>query len=278
MPIYTLPPTTVGAAYGRSTPLLYPNAYDPSYPLPLITLCHSYGASRSDILSRFVLTEAHNFHRGCLIFAPDGVNDGLTSNKWFDYRDITAPAVKFFPDTIAEIKAHWNVDPKRSYGIGYSCGGFMIHRLAANFPELFTAIWTLSGSRIAGEATPATHIAATVVHGDGDTTVLTAGDATGATLPGSMGGTNYVSHAATAAAYAAQNGGGALGAAGSGGPAYDLVTAVVGSETTRALYAGLRKADRVEKQVIVGGNHSFSLSGRGGENIFVQLERYHRGV
>jgi polyhydroxybutyrate depolymerase len=276
MAYYTRPTTTFGASYGRSTTLIAPNAYDPGKTYPLVLILHSYGASGADIVPRLGFDEAHNFDDGVLILAPDGVNDGVTSNKWWDYTSTTADAFTYLKAIVDEVCAAWPVDTERVYIIGYSNGGFMAHRLVAAYQTRWTAIWTLAGSRITGETAISTAIPATIVHGDGDTTVLPDGDVTGATLPGSMGGTSYKSHTATAADY--DSGAGGSGTLNANYGSIDLVTAVVGAETTRRQYDGLTDATNVEKWTIEGGDHSFSLSARRGETVYLHMETYHRGV
>jgi polyhydroxybutyrate depolymerase len=239
---------------------------------------HSYGASGADILPRFGLESGHNFDDGCLIVAPDGVNDGVTSNKWWDYRTPGDVAITWLKDAVDYFIGLWPIDTTRVYVVGYSNGAFMAHRLVELYPTRFTAIWTLAGSRLTSAAAPNPAISATVVHGDGDTTVLTAGDVTGATLPGSMGGTSYKSHTATAADYDSAAGGD--GTLNSNYGSIDLVTAVGGAETTRRKYAtaNYTLSLMVEKWTVEGGDHSFSLSARRGETLFVQLQTFHRGV
>lgn len=276
MAFYTRPSATFGSGAGRPTTLIVPNAYDPLKTYPLIIILHSYGLTGVDVVPRLAMDEAQNFDDGVFVLAPDGVNDGAGTNKHFAYGSAATKAAEttYLTGLRDSVVASW---PVSWVGIwGYSNGGLKADELAAEYPAKFNMLLTLAGPDVLANSTASTgiEVPTVTIHGDSDTTVLTAGDAAAATLPGSLstyGG--YRSALATAAARHTRNGGsGTLGATGTGGAALDLVTAVAGAETTRQKYTTTRDYF----WSIVGGNHSFSFTARRGETCFVHAKNNHR--
>jgi poly(3-hydroxybutyrate) depolymerase len=285
MAYYTRPSTTLGSGAGRSTTLLVPNAYDPAKSYPLYVVLHNYDDPGGTILSRLQLEQGHNFDDGAFIICPDGEPDGA-SNAHFNYWTLGGD-FDYISDLIAEaVSLGWSIDATRIYGVGYSNGGFMIRQLVDNNPSLFTATVTICGglsgtndSNDAGIAVPGIHI-----HGDSDLTVLPAGDAAAATLPGSLAGhggvgsTGYVSVANTIAAMKTRNG--ESGALESAGADINLVSADGGgAECVRQKVAGTSAATAIESWTLTTVDHAISLvDDTWLTYIHTWLETNHRGA
>jgi len=280
MPYYTLPSTTVGAAFGRSTTLKVPNAFDPRKTYPLLVLLHNYGSTGAGLQTRLGLAGAPQMDDGVIIFAPNATLTDGGANTYWNYWNTAAGDFQFINDTVAEIKANWPVSWVA--GLGYSNGGFMTIQLAIQYPSLFHAMFTHAAA--AGVNDPVTPAAYTIphfhYHGSIDATVLPAGDATGATLPGSLSGhggvgsVGYTSTTVTVSQSNARNGGaGSLGAAGA---AFDYVTDVGGSETTAQAYSGTTSQSAVELWTGTGANHGMTIASQKGGLILSKLRANHR--
>ncbi len=283
MPYHTRPSAILSAGV-RPVTLIAPNGYDPlSFTYPIVLILHNYGSTGAEIIGRLALDEAHNMDNGCFVISPDGQFYG--GNRYWDYwtpgGDFT-----YLTGLITEaISLGWKVDATRIYGVGYSNGAFMVRQIADQNPSTLTATFTMGGGLSGTNDLNATGVAVPGVHwhGDTDTTVLTAGDATAATLPGilsghgGVGSSGYKSASATDADMATRNGVGGGLAANYG--SINFVTADgAGAETTRRRYEASTNGTAVERWTGVGVDHTVSLAVNQGQKVFEWLQRNHRGA
>lgn len=282
MPWITPPTLTYGASFSRPTTIRPPLAYNPNRSYPLLVVLHNYGATGADMVTRFCLDEAVSFDDGAFVLCPTALPNGSGHNQWNYWSAYTqgdgGDIDYLLNGLIVPILAACPIDRKRVFLVGYSNGAFMSHQLARLRPDLFTAAFTAAGCN--GTSDPSTALAHTIPwvhwHGDSDGTVLYAGDASGATLPGDLMGHGYIGGVATAALHASWN-----GLAGSLGAQYDtidFVTAVAGAETSRKKYSGTTTENAVEHWIGVGVDHAISLTGtqRMGQILFTWLATNHR--
>lgn len=264
MAYYTPPSLVVGASFGRSTNLIIPNDWRPTRSYPLYMVLHPYGGLPASILTSFGLDRGHNFDDGRIIFAPTGLLDSFSTRHWKYWVTGAGTDFDFLASCIAETKARFNI----SYVVawGYSNGGFMSIQLHLQNPGLFHALVTFAAAGGTNDSTSQAAVPTPHLHviGTTDATVLPAGDANAATLPGDLAGhggvgsTGYVSDVNTVAAAASRNGlGGSLGAAGA---AFDLSTggtpSGAGAETTAQAYSGTTSQNAVELWSEAANGHS----------------------
>ena len=134
-------------------PLVVPANYDASKPAPLVILIHGYpsnGAQQESYFNLSALVDEHGF----IFAAPDGTveKEGDKNRFWnagelccnLQGSDVNDAAyLKTFIDAI---RAKYNIDSKRIFMSGHSNGGFMVHRMAYEYPETIAAIVALNGS------------------------------------------------------------------------------------------------------------------------------------
>lgn len=123
----------------RQALVVVPSSYDPLQAYPLVFVFHWRGATSG------IARIAHNLEpaaAGRAIFAyPDG-----TGNTW----DVTLHGVNQDMDLVFAVRdalrAEYCVDQRRTFGTGYSAGGFFVNQLACRYgADLLTAIAPQSG-------------------------------------------------------------------------------------------------------------------------------------
>ena len=281
MTYYTTPSLTVGASFGRSVDLILPNAWNPNRSYPLCLMLHSYGATGNDIHTRTLYGEAPQIDDGCIVLAPTTSNNDAGVGYWKYWATGGVDDFDYLSSIVAEARARFSVSSV--WGIGYSNGGFMTIQMSLQYPTLYDAMVTIA---CAGGTNDSTAVAVKAIahwhcHGDADTTVLPAGDAAAATLPGSLAGhggigsAGYVSTATTVAQFAARNGN--VSSLGAPGTAFDLWTAGTpagtGAESAEESYTGTPTVSRV---LAAAANHTLTVSSasatsKGGTRIFSWL-------
>lgn len=287
MPYFTKPTTTITPAgfSGRSCTLRAPNFYKPTRSYPILLVLHQYGANSTDILSRFRLTDAHNFDSGVLVLAPEGQVDGITANQHWNYWTLGSTSdFAWLAALIAEVQAQgWPVDTTKIFVTGYSNGAFMAHQLRIQYPNLFTSGFTINGAAgdqdSSAELTPCpwAHVQST-----NDSTVRPEGDPLAADLPGSLGGrggvgsTGYLSDEDTAALHAAQNG--LAGSLGANTGNIDFSSDVANAETTVQETSDETPGTASQLWRIVNGTHTINLHPTEGRRIYNWMLANHRGV
>jgi polyhydroxybutyrate depolymerase len=133
--------------------LVVPTNYDESKPVPLVVLVHGYTGNGAQQESYFKLSAlADEF--GFIFAAPDGTveKQGQKNRFWnagelccnFQGSDVNDAA--YLKTLIDAIRGKYSIDNKRIYMSGHSNGGFMVHRMAYEYPETIAAIVALNGS------------------------------------------------------------------------------------------------------------------------------------
>jgi polyhydroxybutyrate depolymerase len=139
----------------RPAEVYVPSSYDGQTPLPLLLVLHGL-ASASDfpdilatVRSAFPLKSLAESRRFLLCY-PIGTLDA--QNRWFwngpDFLSFSNPDRDdsgYLRALIEEIQRRFRVDPKRIYATGYSSGGAMCHRFAAENSELVAGIVSMAG-------------------------------------------------------------------------------------------------------------------------------------
>lgn len=261
-------PLVVERPYDVTTP----SKYDPNVPTPLVLLLHGYTAT-AKIQDGYFLMSALAEQKGFLLALPDGTVNSVGENFWnatdacCDGFESGVDDVAYLAAVIEDMKARFNVDPKRIYAVGHSNGGFMAHRLACDLASEIAGIVSLAGGvhADASKCKPTEPVAVLQVHGDQDATVLYEGGA--ALYPG---GGPYPSAKQTVATWATKNGCG--DALSDTGEALDLDTKIAGAETKVERHACTKGA--AELWTIVGGAHIPSIDEGFGEKAWAFLEAH----
>ncbi|MFO0549692.1 MAG: alpha/beta hydrolase-fold protein [Polyangiaceae bacterium] len=130
-----------------------PVAYTGASAVPVVFFFHGAGSSadqgyssRADIRA---LSESENF----IFVVPNGQNatdnDGDSANwnaGWCCINPARPSDVEFFRDIVLVLEAGLNIDPNRVHPTGFSNGCSLVHRLAADAPDLVASAACSSGS------------------------------------------------------------------------------------------------------------------------------------
>jgi polyhydroxybutyrate depolymerase len=243
------PSTTVGSSFSRPTTVYLPQNYRPTRSYKLVLMLHHYASTGTDIIGRIKMDEAGWYGDGAIILAPTGSLDAFSSTHW-NYWDSSAGDFAYLTGIVDEVIANFPIDTTKVFLMGYSNGGLMAHELVKQFPSKFTACFTYSASPLTTDDALALAKAVPTAcwHGDADGTVLYAGDASGASLPGSLNGHGYVSADGTDGCVDlhAQWNGIAKAALPAAYDTIDLMTTTAGNETSRFRYTGSASGTAVE--------------------------------
>lgn len=278
MSYYTLPSTTCGASFGRSTTLKVPGHWNGADSYPLKISLHPYASSGGPGAVNLQIDQVMNFDDGAFLLTPDGVHtDG--ASKYWNYWTATGDDIDYIAGLITEVKGRFNVSWVAL--VGYSNGGFLAIQTAIAHPDLVNAVFTLAAA--AGTNDPTAPAAYTIPHahwhGDADATVLPAGDVNASSLPGSLAGhggvgsTGYLATTGTVANSNSRNGG--SGSLGSAGASFDFTT-TAGNETSARAYSGTTSQTAVELWTGAGAGHSIAIASRQGTQMFTWLRSNHR--
>ena len=254
----------------RPVTLSVPRSYD-GRPAPLLLVLHGYGSSgkhHEQYLGLSQLVEAH----GVLLASPDGTVDPAGDRFWntgsaacCNFHGSDIDDLKYLRGLLAEIRAAYNVDPKRVYVLGHSNGGFMAHRLACELAGQVRAIVSLAGTMPVEDCRPPRPVRVLQIHGtrdwgvryDGGTDILKKG---GGPYPGAL---------ETTARWAQLD---KCKPTRSSRPPIDLEAKLPGAETAVAAYDGCPKDAEVTLWTIEGGSHVPDVGAAFAESVWQWLD------
>ncbi len=245
-----------GLSYGASIdigrgeiPLVVPDKYDQATPIPLVVLVHGYTSSGAGQEAYFKLSALSDEY-GFIFVAPDGtVEKGGDKNRFWNAGEICCNFqgsdvndAAYLKTLIDAIRNRYNIDENRIFMAGHSNGGFMVHRMAYEYPETIAAIVALNGSAPNRFTKPRPTEPVSILHIHGTEDRLNAyngGDIRGVPYPGALTGARNWAYYAF--------GSGALTEDGN----MDLDTKIPGSETSIAKFAD----GNIEVWTIDAGGH-----------------------
>jgi len=177
----------------RPVKMYIPSGYMESSPAPLVVLLHGYGATGA-IQEGYFGLKAQAEQRGFIYAVADGTPDATDKQFWnatdacCNFGGSTVDDSAYLSGVVDQIKAAYNIDPKRVYFVGHSNGGFMSYRMACDHADQIAAIVSLAGATFANGAkcTPSEPVAVAQIHGTADDTVLYPGGSFGVTYPGAL--------------------------------------------------------------------------------------------
>ncbi len=168
-----LPPgdLTRSVRVGESTRtylLHVPRSYDPDKPTPLVLALHPFATNGPMMVRISGLSETADRH-GFLVAYPNGTGVGalLHWNVGLTPGD-RADDMGYLAQVLDDLSTIANIDPKRVYATGFSNGGMMCYRLAAEWSDRIAAIAPVSGTRIAGKIEPKRPVSVLHFHGTDD--------------------------------------------------------------------------------------------------------------
>jgi polyhydroxybutyrate depolymerase len=241
------------AVFGGTRPvtLSVPRAYA-GRPTPLLLMLHGYGSSGRHH-ERYLGLDRLVDERGVLVASPDGTADPGGDRFWntgsdacCNFHRSDVDDVKYLRGLIAEIRAAWNVDPRRIYVLGHSNGGFMAHRLGCELSKELAAVVSIAGSTpLVSCKTP---MSVLQIHGDRDYAVRYDG---GVDILGKGGGA-YVGAEESASRWAGDD---KCKLTRTTSAPLDLVSTLPGAETMVARYDGCPPGLDVTLWTMQGGLH-----------------------
>ncbi len=262
-PVDAGPPTTIGG--DRPARVIVPSSYDASTPMPLMLLLHGYGAT--GVLQDVYFNMSAEARRvGFLLVEPDGEVDSMGNHFWnatdacCDYDHTGVDDSSYLEGLIGEMKADYNVDPKRVFIVGHSNGAFMAYRMACDHADDVVAIAGLAGATWADDSkcNPTKPVSVLHIHGTADSYVP------------------YDTAAPTSTMLWAAHDGCDTTMTTMGDP-IDLVTNLPGAETNVARYdVGCQANSEVDLWTIQDGTHVPALQGDFTDRVWTWLSAHAR--
>jgi polyhydroxybutyrate depolymerase len=135
-----------------------PPCYDGVTPLPVVVALHGVGGDAASFLDETNWAACAN-RNGFIVMAPEGLpfhapmpaaslaNPRVWNSGQYPslYPHSHIDDSGFIVAAVDDMSARWRVDSRRVYASGYSNGGAMVFRLAAEHGDRFTAIASFSG-------------------------------------------------------------------------------------------------------------------------------------
>ena len=233
-----------------------PASYDPGRSHPLVLVLHGYSANgwaQSRLLGYHKLVESEEL----LLASPEGTTDKSNNQFWnatdacCDRHGAGVDDVSYLTGLIKEIKAEYNVDPRRVYLIGHSNGGFMSFRMACDAADQVAAIISLAGATwgTASSCKPSAPVSVLAIHGDKDDAVLYGGG----TMKQQGKSVSYPGAVQTIKLWAGYNK--CTGALAATTKTMDLDLLTAGKETTVQRQAGCPKGGALELWTMNAAGH-----------------------
>ncbi len=139
---------------------------------PLLLALHGYGNSGKPFESYLGLPRLVD-SQGIFLVSPDGTVDAQGHRFWNTGSDAccnfgksAVDDVKYLRALLVEIRAAYNIDPRRIFVLGHSNGGFMAYRLACELSGELAAIMSLAGAT--PSCRPTSPVSVLQIHGDRD--------------------------------------------------------------------------------------------------------------
>lgn len=203
--------TTTTAASSPTVPadrpidVAVPKTYRPGSPAPLLVLLHGYTADGKLQGAYLHMPQAADA-AGMLYVAPDGTKNALGNRFWNATDACCAKGRNPVDDStyllavIDQVKAQYDVDPKRVFVVGHSNGGFMSYRMACDHADVIAAVASIEGATWddPSRCQPSAPVSALEIHGTADETIAYDG--------GSILGSAYPSATQTVKTWAGYDG------------------------------------------------------------------------
>jgi len=146
----------------RSYRLFIPTALKSGQSAPLVIAMHG-GLGTGDIFANQTGFDAVAEQQGFIVAYPDGL--GRVWNAGRCCGNSQSEDVAYIRALVADLKARLPVDARRVYGMGFSNGAMLAHRVACEAPEVFAAIAPVSGGLMLDQCDARTPVSALLIQG-----------------------------------------------------------------------------------------------------------------
>lgn len=242
----------------RRTYLVHlPPNYSKETPLPLVLAFHGGGGNAQNMVNMSGFNQKADKENFIVVY-PNG--SGRTDNILLTFNAIGCCSyameqniddVKFISGLIDKISAEYAVDKKRVYATGFSNGGLISNRLAAEIPEKIAAIAPVSGTIFESSPTPKGKVAVLIIHGMKDTAVPYEGGISSRNTVNKAQSQPFKSVAYTANYWAKNNG------------CKENPSKTNDGKVIREKFAGCDSGNDVEVISIIDGEHAWAGGAKG---------------
>jgi polyhydroxybutyrate depolymerase len=251
-----------------------PPGLDPTKPAPLLLVLHGYGDRAASFGAASWSLTTNASARGILVARPDGTLDSKGRRFWnatdscCDFDHTGTDDVAYLTAVLDDVAARHRVDPKRTWVLGLSNGGFMAHRLACDRADRVAAIVSLAGAawKDPARCSPSAPVSVLEVHGTADRLVAYDG---GASI---FGGSSYPSVLDSVAQSAAKAG--CSGALAPVGVSAGFDARHPQEETRSSSWSGCPKGIDVALWAMLGSEHIPSVTPAWSEAVVTWLEQH----
>ena len=261
----TAEPTTSGpdVISGRPYDVFVPSSYSASTAMPLVVLLHGFGAT-GVIQEAYFQLQPLAESRGFLYVHPDGTINAINKRFWNATNACcgfgsTVDDVAYLTALVKDVQSSYNVDPKRTFFVGHSNGGFMSYRMACDRADMVAAIVSLAGATWDDntKCNPSEPVSVLQIHGTADGTIGFEG--------GTLLGNDHPGARETVASWSANNG--CTGSATELPTLLDLEANIAGDESIATQFSGCPVGGAVELWVIPDASHIPAVSTTFGADI-----------
>ncbi len=152
----------------RSYRLFIPQGLDAATAAPLVIALHG-GLATGEIFARQTGFDVVAQARGFIVAYPDGL--GRVWNAGRCCGNSQSEDVAYIRALVAALKTRLRIDAGRVYGMGFSNGAMLAHRIACEAPELFAAIAPVAGGLMVDVCRSRTAVSALMIQGRLDTRI-----------------------------------------------------------------------------------------------------------
>ncbi|WP_282707016.1 alpha/beta hydrolase family esterase [Sinimarinibacterium sp. CAU 1509] len=161
--------STLSTADGvRSYRIFIPPGYSAQRPMPLVVALHG-GLGSGEIMAEQTGFNRVAEARGFLVAYPDGIgrtwNAGRCCGPAMEKR---IDDVGFVRAVIAQVRRDYAVDTAHIFGTGFSNGAMLLHRIACEAPDTFSAIAPVSGGIMLSPCAARSGVSALLIQGRDD--------------------------------------------------------------------------------------------------------------
>ena len=242
-PVAVDPPRVFGG--DRPVTLQVPEPLVAGREYPLVLILHGYGASGLVQEAYFGLADLAT--RGdAFVLAPDGLVDSNSRQFWnadqvcCDFDNKNPDDAGYLGGVVDDVMAAWPIDAREVRIVGHSNGGFMAYRMACERADIFTSVTSLAGDAVQVPCQPAEPVNVLHVHGTADGTVPFSG-----AQPSLDQWTTHNGCTTTRTP---------------AGGAFDLDSAVAGTETQASSSGGCPASGAVDLWTMTGSGHIPTLN------------------